>query len=436
MNPVPVVPRTTLLSLYRAGTAIAQPFAGMLLRRRAGRGKEDLSRLNERFGEPKLARPSGPLVWAHAASVGESVSLLPLIRAILEERTDVHALVTTGTVTSAQMMEARLPARAFHQYAPVDLIPSVRGFLDHWRPDLAIWVESELWPNLILETAARATPMALISARMSETSQKNWTRAPQTAKGLLSSFSLIMPQDASSAERLAQLGAERLGEISNLKLWADPLPHDPRALAALRDSIGTRPVWLAASTHEGEEALAGHIHARLARACPGLLTVIAPRHPRRGAAICQVLRDQGLRVAQRAKSEPITPDTDIYLADTLGEMGLLYQVAPVVLIGKTLVSRGGQNPLEPARHGCAILSGPYVANFEPVFDMLTRAKAADVLPDAAAIERRLGVLLAHLEEARAMGQRALRVAADPLPLQRTLDGLRPLLKAMPHDARA
>jgi 3-deoxy-D-manno-octulosonic-acid transferase len=431
-----IKPSSPVLALYRAGTALARPVAGFLLRRRAGLGKEDPARLNERFGEPQKARPFGPLVWAHAASVGESVSILPLIRAVLDERPDAHVMVTTGTVTSAQLMSERLPPRAFHQFAPVDLSGAVEGFLDHWRPDLALWVESELWPNLILETAARGVPMALISARMSENSLRNWSRAPSAAKALLGSFQLIMPQDQATAQRLGALGAAHMGRPSNLKLWAEPLPYDVKAHATLAAQIAGRPVWLAASSHDGEEAIAARIHREIARQIPNLLTIVAPRHPKRGATIAEALRTDGFNVAQRSLGELVTPDTGIYLADTLGEMGTLYRLSPVVLIGKTLAGDGGQNPLEPARLACAIVSGPNISNFEPVFDMLIRAKAVEVLANEQQVQSALHLLLQDAAAARAMGQRAQNLAGDPAPLQTTLDELRPLLRGMPHDARA
>jgi 3-deoxy-D-manno-octulosonic-acid transferase len=431
-----IKPKSPLLSLYRAGTSLARPVAAFLLRRRAERGKEDPARLHERFGEPSKARPAGPLIWAHAASVGESVSILPLIRALLTERPDANVMVTTGTVTSAQLMSQRLPPRAFHQFVPVDFPAAVAGFLDHWRPDLALWVESELWPNMILETAARGVPLALISARMSDSSLRNWARAPGAAKALLGSFQLILPQDEATGARLRALGGAQAGPPSNLKLWAEPLPVDTAVLASLQAQVSGRPVWLAASTHEGEEALAGRFHRALWARIPSLLTLIAPRHPNRGPAIAAELRREGFVVAQRSAGEPVSASTEIYLADTLGEMGLLYRTAKVVLIGKTLIGEGGQNPLEPARLGCAIVSGPNIGNFEPVFDLLIRAKAAEVLANEGQVQDALARLLTDKLAAEAMGARAERLAGDPAPLENTLAALRPLLKAMPHDARA
>ncbi|HAH09907.1 MAG TPA: 3-deoxy-D-manno-octulosonic acid transferase [Alphaproteobacteria bacterium] len=434
MTPV-VAKRSTLLALYRGATSLAGPVAGLILRRRAAGGKEDPARLHERLGAPQRPRPPGALIWVHAASVGESVSVLPLVRAILEERSDAHVMVTTGTVTSARLMANQLPSRAFHQFVPVDLASSVDGFLSHWRPDLALWVESELWPNMILETSRRGIAMALVSARLSDGSFKTWGRAPAAASQLLNAFQVILPQDVDVRDRLKSLGAHNLGEVSNLKLWAEPLSADPAALDALQAQIGTRPLWLAASTHEGEELLAARLHRSLAHDISGLLTLIVPRHPKRGDDIATALRQEGFALARRSQGEPIGPQTALYLADTLGEMGLFYRVAPVVLMGKTLIGQGGQNPLEPARLGAAILSGPHIGNFDAVFMMLAKAKGAEILPDSTQVEVALRRLLGDPAAARAMGGRAQAVAGDPRPLLQTMEALRPMLRSLPLDAR-
>ncbi|WP_442957945.1 3-deoxy-D-manno-octulosonic acid transferase, partial [Phenylobacterium sp.] len=233
---------------------LAEPLAGPLLRRRARRGKEDGARLGERLGRASQPRPPGPLVWLHGVSVGESVSLLPLVEALRAARPDLALLVTSGTRTSADLLARRLPLGVLHQYAPVDGPRAVAAFLDHWRPDLALLVESELWPNLILAAQARGTRLALASARMTEKSARGWARAPAAAARLLAAFDLILPQDEATAGRLAALGA-RPGPQLNLKTIGAPLPCDAAELAALKDAWGGRPVVLAASTHPGEEAM-------------------------------------------------------------------------------------------------------------------------------------------------------------------------------------
>lgn len=361
------------LSLYRAVAAIAAPAARMLLRRRLARGKEDPARVAERMGHAGAPRPPGPLVWLHGASVGESLSLLTLIEALGAVRPDLRVLMTTGTVTSAQLMAARLPPHAIHQYVPLDVGPAVARFLDHWRPDLAIWAESELWPRLVTDTRARGVPMALVNARMSAGSARNWGRfAPGMARALLGAFDAIGAQDDAIAARLAGLGARPPVVTGTLKGGVAP-PDLPEARAAMAQACAGRPVWLAASTHEGEEALVAEAH-RIAAACiPGLLTLIAPRHPGRGPAIAAAL---GPGVSRRGAGALPGPGDDIHILDTLGEMGAWLRLAPVAFIGGSLVPVGGHNPHEPAALGAAILHGAHTANFAPDFTALDAAGGA------------------------------------------------------------
>src|SRR6266581_3112069 len=226
------------LALYRGVMSVLSPAAPALLRGRAKRGKEDAARLAERTGEASRPRPAGTLIWIHGASVGESLAVLPLVTALLE-KPERHVLVTTGTVTSARMMEQRLPPRAFHQYVPLDSRISVRRFLAHWRPDLALFVESELWPNLILETCARGAPMALVNARLSSRSFRGWRYAPGLARRLLSCFEICLAQDQEIAARLTALGARSVQIAGSLKADAPPLPVDGPALAAFLAALGT-----------------------------------------------------------------------------------------------------------------------------------------------------------------------------------------------------
>ncbi|MGH6920622.1 MAG: 3-deoxy-D-manno-octulosonic acid transferase, partial [Geminicoccaceae bacterium] len=314
-----------LLELYRGATRLGGPLIEAQLRRRAERGKEDSLRWRERLGAASLARPEGPLLWLHAASVGESRSLLPLIEALLAERAALQVLVTTSTVTSAALLREQLPARARHQFAPVDRPQAWRAFFGHWRPRLGVLVESELWPNLILEAGARNLPLALINGRMSERSYRRWGLLPVSAAQLFGGFALCLAQSDADRARLAALGARQATTAGNLKYAAPPLPADRATLTGLAAAIGERPVWLAASSHPGEEVLILEAHRRLADRLPDLLTMIAPRHPGRGDALADAIRRHGFRVAQRSRGEPLDAACDIYLADTLGELGLLYR---------------------------------------------------------------------------------------------------------------
>jgi 3-deoxy-D-manno-octulosonic-acid transferase len=371
-----------LIALYPPVSRLAGAAVPFLLRARLRRGKEDAVRLGERMGRAGRARPEGPLVWFHGASVGESQSLLPVIEHILAARPEMNVLVTTGTVTSAGLMAQRLPHRAFHQYVPVDGIAQVRRFLDHWRPDLAVWVESELWPNLVGQTAARGVPMLLVNARLSERSMRGWKRFPRSSASLLGCFHRILAIDEENAARLRSLGVARAEASGNLKFAAPPLEAGEAELARLRAFIGGRPLWLAASTQAPEETLAAGVHRHVAERLPGLLTVIVPRHPERGSGIAGELRAAGHAVALRSAGEAPGPGTHIYVADTMGELGLFYRLAPVALVGRSLSPHGGSNPLEPARLGCAVVHGPHTENFASIFRDMDAAAAAMSVADA------------------------------------------------------
>ena len=392
--------------LYRGATTAALPLIELLLQRRLMRGKEEAARIDERRGIPSIQRPSGPVVWIHAASIGEAQSVLVLIERILRIAPELHILMTTGTVTSARMMGDRLPPRAIHQFVPVDRVAWVRRFLDHWQPAAALWVESELWPNLLLESRRAGVPMALVNARMSEGSRKSWGRAPNFARELLSCFGTILAQDAEIAGRLETLGARNVSVTGNLKLAAAPLPATAGALIKLQEAIGERPVWVAASTHRGEEDMVGSVHRGLADAHPGLLTLLAPRHPQRGDDIAQSLTRAGLTVARWSCDEPITADTDIYLVDGTGLLGQLYRVAPIAFIGGSLIPHGGQNMLEAAQLRCAVVYGPHVDNFRSVTNELEAAGAALQVADASALQETVGGLLAEPARAEAMAAAA------------------------------
>ncbi len=417
-----------LLGLYRSVTRWGGPLIEAQLRHRVGRGKEDRLRWRERLGTAGQARPDGPLLWLHAASVGESRSLLSLITDLLTERRALQVLVTTGTVTSARLMAEQLPARARHQFAPVDRPQAWRRFLEHWRPRLGLLVESELWPNLIFEARAKQMPLALINGRMSERSFRRWARLPASAAQLLGGFALCLAQSDVDRARLAALGAPQVAVAGNLKYAAPPLPADPAALAALAAAIGERPVWLAASTHAGEEALILEAHRGLSALLPGLLTIIAPRHPARGDRLADDIRRQGFRVARRARGEPLGDRSEIYLADTLGELGLFYRLAWIALVGGSLVPHGGQNPLEAARLGCPTLLGPHTHNFAEASQRLVEAGAARRVADGAYLLAELSALLPDRPGRAHMAARA-RAVADQLSIagRETLVQLGPLL---------
>lgn len=335
--------------------------------------------MGERQGIASSPRPDGPLVWLHAASVGESLSLLEMIRRMGGERPDLTFLLTTGTVTSATILATRLPPQTVHQFVPMDVRPWVRRFLDHWRPDLAVLAESELWPATIVECHARGTPLALINARMTEASARRWRRfGRRAAASLMARIRHVHAQDDATADRLLALGLppEKLEVTGTLKEGSAALPHDPHEHARLTEALQGRPLWLAASTHEGEEAMGIAAHRRALRSWNRLLMVLAPRHPDRADGIEANLTEAGWAVARRSRGEAIEARTQVYLADTLGEMGLWYRLCPVSFVGGSLVPAGGHNPFEPAALGSAILHGPHIANFAEIYARLHGAGAA------------------------------------------------------------
>jgi 3-deoxy-D-manno-octulosonic-acid transferase len=379
--------------LYRSLTAPLSPLALLYLQWRCRHGKEDPARWSERQGIPGRSRPSGPLLWIHAASVGEANAMLALINRLLQTRPGLEILVTTGTVASARLLERRLPMQARHQFVPLDLPRWIARFLDHWRPDLAIWVESELWPNLVLATQARGIPMVLVNGRLSARSYRRWRLWPGLIRPVLGAFAHCLAQDEEQAERLRRLGAQQVEGIGDLKAAATALPVDRAELDRLRRQIGGRPIWLAASTHAGEEEIAVAVHRRLVPGHHGLLTIIAPRHPIRGAEIAAMLTSFAMRVARRSAGQPIAADTDIYLADTMGELGLFYSLAGIAFVGGSLARRGGHNPFEPARLGCTVLHGPDIRNCAAMAAALAAVGADEVVTDDAELARAVSTLL-------------------------------------------
>lgn len=382
----------------------AEGMAKRKLEKRLAIGKEDPIRMPERLGNAARPRPDGKLIWIHAASVGESQSILELARRLLDDHPDLNCMITTGTVTSANALEGNMPARMFHQYIPLDVTNAVRRFLDHWQPDLAVWTESKFWPMLLHETHKRDIPMLLINARMSQNSFRKWKTFRSMATSLLDRFETVLAQDILTAQYLQYLGVSQ-GKIQvsgSLKEGAAPLLHNEMERKALASAINGRTVWLAASTHPGEEEVILKAHSIARRSFPELMLILAPRHPERGDELAVKFRGSGYTVAQRSKGQEISNRTDIYLADTIGEMGLWYRLAPVSFIGGSFVPIGGHNPFEPAALGSAILHGPQVYNFTEAYERLTEANACIHVTD--------GQDLAHILETTLEPERAALLA--------------------------
>ena len=353
---------TLLIRAYRGLTRLSAPLLPLWLGRRARAGKEDTARQGERFGEASRPRPDGHLIWMHGASVGEVTMLLPLIDKTLREYPSAHVLITSGTVTSAQILEQRLPAHAFHQYVPLDTPKAAAKFLNHWQPDLALWAESEIWPNLILEARNQGIPMALVNARMSDKSIQGWMKRPKSAKAIFDSFDLILAANEETANGLSWLLGQEIESAGNLKDAAPSLPVHQKELSTLRAKITARPIWCAASTHAGEDAIMLQAHAELRESHPNALLILAPRHPDRRDEILRLLGETHLAI--RSRGEMPRAKTSVYLFDTIGEMGLAFSLADIAFVcGSTVDGLMGHNPLEPARLGCAVLTGAHIASF-------------------------------------------------------------------------
>lgn len=415
--------------LYRGLTHLAGPAIRRLLDRRAARGKEDSARRHERLGRPLLPRPVGRLVWVHAASVGEALAVLPLVDRLLSLGPQVQVMVTTGTVTSAALMASRLPGpRAFHQYVPVDLPGAVDGFLAHWRPDLVLWVESEFWPNLLSAIRRAGIPCALVNARLSAKSFGNWRRFPRTARRLLSVFQLALAQTGVEAERLSALGIADVRAVGNLKYSAPPLPADPAALDTLSDAIGPRPVWTFASSHAGEEAMAIAAQVELRRHLPDALLLLVPRHPDRGGEVAGMLSAADLSYARRSEGALPGAADAVFLMDTLGEMGLVFRLAPVTVMGGSFMPVGGHNPIEPALLHSAVIHGPHMFNFAEVAAEMQAAGGLLDLAGPQQIADAVADLLSDPLRRQAQAEAARTVALrNATAIDRVMTALAPLL---------
>lgn len=417
------------LKAYRGIMSAGRAVVPLLLSWRERKGKELPARLGERYGIASASRPTGSLVWFHAASVGETATVLPLIEALKQARPDICVLLTTGTVSSAKLVEGRNISGLIHQFVPLDVPQYVIKFLDHWRPSLAVFVESEIWPNLILETSRRDVLIAVANARMSKGSFRSWRKRPGISHSLFGRFHTVLAQNKSYALRFTDLGSPRVVDAGNLKVDVPPLPVDASALEAFRAATAGREVWLAASTHPGEEDIAAQAHTTLKAKHPRILTVIVPRHTDRGDGIATDLRRRGLKTAQRSKGNVIDGETDIYLADTLGELGTWMTAAPITFMGKSLdKTGGGHNPIEPIRLGSVVVTGPSWHNFDDFYKALLGAHAATEVASASELAGAIDRLLTSaVELAMVRGNAERAVAAMSGGLAKSVAALLPLL---------
>ena len=424
------------LTLYDLGMVAARPGLPFIMRRRLDRGKEDAERISERYGRATIDRPAGPLIWFHGASVGECNAIMPLLHIIRQHFPGFVVLLTSGTVTSARLMRQRLPEGVIHQFVPLDAPKYVSRFLDHWKPDVAVFVESEIWPNILRQTRRRGTALFLVNARMSERSAERWSYAPNTARHLLSHYDLCLAQSEADAQRLVQLGAAHVAITGNLKFDVAAPPVDEQELKRFLSHSDGRVTWVAASTHQGEEILIAEAHRRLISQFPDLLTVIVPRHPDRGQEIADTVSQTGETISMRSHGQQPRKDSGIYIADTLGELGLFYRAAPVSFIGGSFIPHGGQNPIEAAKLGSVLTHGPHVTNFSDIYTELDSHGGAFTVDGPAALAATVGRFLTSPERMKEAARAALEtVERLDGAVERTLKALEPYLANSLKDAR-
>ncbi|MGH6860958.1 MAG: lipid IV(A) 3-deoxy-D-manno-octulosonic acid transferase [Phyllobacterium sp.] len=422
------------LSTYRWAGAIIFPVVGAYVAFRASKGKEERGRHGERYGVASVARPSGPLVWVHAASVGETSAVTPLVEAIVEM--GIHVVLTTGTVTSAKMVQERLGDRVIHQYVPLDLKPAVDRFLTHWQPDLAVICESEIWPMTILELGTRRVPQVLVNGRLSDRSFAAWHKRASIAEALFENLAHVVAQSDIDGERFRALGARPVTVSGNLKVDTAIPPVNNAELKALQGMIGSRKTWTAISTHQGEEEIVAQVHHMLKARHRDLLTVLVPRHPDRAAEIAAEIEKMGMKVALRSRADAIVPDTDIYIGDTIGDMGLYLRLAEIAFVGRSLTAQGGQNPLEPAMLKAAILSGRNVQNFRDSYQRLIKNGGAKLVRDKDMLAGAVNYLFNNPAERQLMIDAGLKTVEDMRgSLNRTMTALEPFIQPLVLQAR-
>lgn len=423
-----------LLTTYRWAGAATYPLIGGYIAWRAAKGKEERTRRHERYGKTPLARPAGPLVWVHAASVGETMAVVPLVTHI--DRLGINVVMTTGTVTSAHIVAERLSGKAVHQYVPLDLKPAVDRFLNHWNPDLAIMAESEIWPMTILELGAKRVPQVLVNGRLSDRSFNSWQKYTHIAEALFENLAHVVAQSEIDGERFHQLGARPVTVSGNLKVDTEIPPVDETAFAELQSQIGDRKRWAAVSTHAGEEDIAAMVHRLAKKQNEDVLTIIVPRHPDRANTIETALKSAGMNVVRRSTGAPVTPQTDILLGDTIGEMGLYLRLTEIAFVGRSLAAEGGQNPLEPAVLDTAVLAGRNVQNFRESYQRLVANGGARLVADGDTLAGAVTFLLNN-DRVRQQMITSGRETVEGMrgALSRTLNALEPYIQPLVVEAK-
>ena len=340
----------------------------------------------EKIGFFSKKRPKGKLIWFNASSIGESLSVLPIIKKINSNFPKYNVLVTTSTVSSFKILQKRPSEKFVHQFSPLDIDFIAKKFYEYWAPDLIIFVESEFWPNLIFRAKKNKIPSIVINARISKKTYQKWNLIKKTTQKLLNSFNLFLVQDNETQKMLNKFNIKNIKNVGNLKFLSQKLPINKNELLNLKKMISKRRVILLASSHQGEEKLIVSKIKKLSKTFNDLLFIIVPRHVNRSSEIQNYLYSEKINFKVRSKNEIIEKETFCYLADTIGEISLFFYIAKIVIMGGSYVNHGGQNPIEPSHFNCALIFGPYMQNFKRITDNLLKNQAAIKTDSSTSIE--------------------------------------------------
>ena len=369
--------------LYKLIGFILIPFIPFIIFRRLSDGKETKGRTNERYGKTRIKNISNKLVWIHAASVGESLSIIPIVKEMIKNKYFDTILITTGTTSSSEIIEQKLGDHVIHQFVPFDIIVYVKRFLNHWKPSLAIFVESEIWPNIIYETKKINIPLIILNGRMTFKTFKRWSLLGSFSKKLFSNFDACCTQNNDSTIFYKKLGIINTEFTGNLKFAHHDIKIDEKSYGDLKKTSKNRIIFLAASTHDGEENIIKNVSLNISQVHKNLLTIIVPRHPQRKNILAEV---KGNKIAVRSKKEKITKNTLFYIADTIGELNLFYKLANIIFVGGSMINHGGQNPIEAAYYGKTILHGKNIQNFTDVYEILKLMKLTEQVENERQLE--------------------------------------------------
>ena len=420
------------LFFYRVLTFLLKPFVrfALYLRRKKGLETKDKKRMVERFGKTFAHRPkNAKVVWFNAASVGESNSIMPVVDRVLAGYPNAFVVVTTSSLTAADNMAKKLKGKnAVHQFLPVDRRAYVDRFFNYWKPELGFFVDSDFWPNLILSAKAHDVPLVLLNGRISDKSFAKWKKNLSFAKTLMHGFKFGFGKSDEDKRRLSVMGMEPVECVGNLKYGVPPMSCDKAELESLQKKIGKRPVFVVSSTHPGEEEICLSALLIIKKTFSNVLMILAPRHPARGQEIYDMVEANGLHAALRSRGDDITPVVDVYVADTMGELGLFYTLSDIAFVGGSLVPWGGHNPMEPARLHNVVLSGKNVMNFQETFDLLKAENAVIMLNNEKDFASKVKSFFENEDVAKEYMARAFCVAErEAAVLDRVMDRIKPEL---------